>query len=156
MGFKLYVAGNESFGDPNYARYIKSLCEKYDNVYYLCDKSWQSGEVSYEMKIQLMSHAKGIILPFLRQEAFSLIALEALACGCPVITFNYGAMPEIIEHGSVGYLCRDIFEMAEAVKKVDEIDPLDCRKHVKLYFSIEKSAEAYLKLYREILDGGGC
>jgi len=72
-----------------------------------------------------------------------------------VITSNLGALPEIVVHGKTGFLCNSIFDFVEAIKRVDEINPKDCVKHVEEHFSIERSAEAYEDLYHIALKGEG-
>jgi len=148
LGFKLVVAGEDKLNvDVTYVNYIKELCKK-ANVEYL-------GSVPNATKLELLSRVKAVLLPFLRAEAFSLIAIEAMASGTPVITSNLGALPEIVVHGKTGFLCNSIFDFVEAIKRVDEINPKDCVKHVEEHFSIERGAEAYGDLYHIALKGEG-
>ena len=86
-------------------------------------------------------------------EPFGLCAVEAMACGTPVIATKDGAIPEIVEEGKVGFTCYSIDEMCEAVKRIDGIKPEDCRMHAEK-FSREAMGENYLKLYKSILNNG--
>ena len=49
-------------------------------------------------------------------ETSSLVAMESLACGTPVVAFGSGALPEIIEHGRTGFVVSDVRELAEALR----------------------------------------
>lgn len=139
LGFKLIIAGEDRMSpDRAYVDRIIRLCARENNITYL-------GRVSHREKIELLSSAKAVLLPSLTGEAFSLIAVEALASGTPVITFNLGAMPEIIEDGRHGFLCNNLEEFGEAIKKADEINPDDCLERASL-FDIRRTAEEYLKL----------
>ena len=64
---------------------------------------------------ELLSCADLFLLPS-ASESFGLVALEAMACGVPVVASNVGGLPEVIEHGTTGYMfdIGDIEGMAEA------------------------------------------
>ena len=60
-------------------------------------------------------------------------------------------VPEIVAHGKTGFVVDSLDRMAEAVKAIHLIDPSDCRKHVKKYFSINSMARQYSDLYQRIV-----
>ena len=64
------------------------------------------GAASFNYKKQLLLQAKCLLVPSTVSETSSLVAMEALAAGTPVIAFGSGALPEIIEHGRTGYMWR--------------------------------------------------
>jgi len=76
---------------------------------------------------------------------------EAMACGTPVIAFNRASAPELIVDGETGYLVRNVDEMAEAVGRLDRLDPYRCRRHVEEHFDVPIMVQRYLELYRRIL-----
>lgn len=76
-----------------------------------------------------------------------------MACGTPVIAYNRGSMPELIDHGVTGFLVETFDEALEAVQQVGEIDRAACRRAVEDRFSVETMADKYLELYKQILDG---
>jgi glycosyltransferase involved in cell wall biosynthesis len=80
-------------------------------------------------------------------ETSSLVAMEALACGTPVIAFAAGALPEVVEHGRTGFIVADEREMADAIREVHRIDPEDCRAAARERFSIDRTAARYLAVY---------
>src|SRR5207249_5576489 len=73
------------------------------------------GPVGFHRKKRLLSKAKCLLVPSTVNETSSLVAMEALAAGTPVIAFPSGALPEIVEHGRTGYLVSDVKEMAQAI-----------------------------------------
>lgn len=119
--------------------------------YLLSGKIENVGEVKGQRKLKLISRAKALLFPILWEEPFGLAAIEALACGTPVIAMARGALPEIIEHGVNGFLVNNERELRKFMKRVDEIDPVACRKSVERNFSAPKMAKKYLAHYQTIL-----
>src|SRR3954451_3241883 len=78
-----------------------------------------AGPVGFEAKRQLLQSARCLLVPSLTEETSSLVAMEALACGTPVIAFRRGALSEIIEHGVTGALVDTVEEMAAAIVQAD-------------------------------------
>src|SRR5262249_25501474 len=70
------------------------------------------GPVGLARKRRLLSAARCLLVPSLVPETSSLVAMEALACGTPVIAFPSGALAEIVEHGRTGFLVKNETEMA--------------------------------------------
>jgi glycosyltransferase involved in cell wall biosynthesis len=105
------------------------------------------GEVSHEDKAALLSGARALLNPIDWPEPFGMVMLEALACGTPVIARSEGAAPEIIDHGTVGFLGQTEAELAEAVERIDDIDRLTCRTWAAQRFSLEHMAKAYEEQY---------
>jgi glycosyltransferase involved in cell wall biosynthesis len=111
------------------------------------------GEANFEKKVQLLKNAKAFLFPiFKRQEPFGLVVIEALACGTPVITANSGAMPELVQNGKTGFIINSNEEAVEAIKKIDSISRLECRRHVIKRFSVRRMVNNYERLYKNILD----
>jgi glycosyltransferase involved in cell wall biosynthesis len=106
-------------------------------------------------KIRLLSRARALLVPSLADETSSLVAMEAAACGTPVIAFRRGALPEVVRHGITGFLVDSVEEMAQAVAQLDEIKPVICRLQSEQKFSATQVAEDYESLYRRILAENG-
>lgn len=106
------------------------------------------GPVSFERKRRLLSGAKCLLLPTLAPEASSLISMEAIACGTPVIAYPSGAIPEIVEHNVTGFLVTGLMVMAEAIVRSPQIDAETCRNIAKSRFSVDKMIDRYLNVYR--------
>jgi glycosyltransferase involved in cell wall biosynthesis len=108
------------------------------------------GPVGFARKRRLLTAARCLLTPSLAPETSSLVAMEALACGTPVIAFPSGALPEIVEHGRTGFLVRDEQELAEAIGAAGTLDPETCRMAARERFSIGRTIERYLELYRQL------
>jgi len=113
------------------------------------------GPVGFARKRRLLSGARCLISASLAPETSCLVAMEALACGTPVVAFPSGALPEIVEHGVTGFLVRDVAEMAEAIHAAPGIDAEACRAAACRRFSAEAMVAAYLDTYRRIAGKGG-
>ena len=109
------------------------------------------GEVGHKAKTELLKNALALLTPIQWQEPFGLYFIEAMACGTPVIALNKGSVPEIVEDGKTGFIANNTKEMARAVKNINKINRQDCRKRVEKYFSSEKMADGYEKVYYKIL-----
>lgn len=145
--FRLIIAGEHIMvEDPLYVADIqRRAADSYGLVTFL-------GRISNEMRVDLLSRAKAVLIPSWFKEPLGLVSLEAQASGTPVIALNDGGLPETIKHGKTGFICNSIEEMGKAINRVDRIDPKECRKWAK-NFGGERMCEKYLSLYREILEG---
>jgi glycosyltransferase involved in cell wall biosynthesis len=108
------------------------------------------GEVPHERKVELLARAKALLFPIRWNEPFGLVMLEALACGTPVLAFREGAAPEVVEHGTTGFLCDDEEDMAAALARVEELDRRACRAAVEGYFSTRRMVAEHLEVYEEL------
>lgn len=106
-------------------------------------------------KIHLLSHARALLAPSLADETSSLVAMEAAACGTPVIAFRRGALPEVVRHGVTGFLVDSVEEMAKAVARAGEIKPLECHRHAEQNFSAARMADDYEQLYSGVFAMSG-
>jgi glycosyltransferase involved in cell wall biosynthesis len=108
------------------------------------------GEVPHERKLELLAGARALLFPIRWDEPFGMVMLESMACGTPVLAFAEGAVPEVVEDGLTGFVCKDKDEMVEAVGRVDELRREDCRAAVEGYFSTRRMVADHLELYREL------
>lgn len=106
---------------------------------------------SFAHKLDLLAHASALLIPSLVDETSSLVAMEAAACGTPVIAFRRGALPEIVDHGHTGFLAGDLDSMTREIDRLSMIHPDTCRAHVEQYFSSSRMASAYEALYQRVL-----
>ena len=109
------------------------------------------GPVGTVAKQWLLSSAQCLLVPSLVSETSSLVSMEALACGTPVVAFRAGALPDIVDHGRTGFLVNNETEMAEAIPATRELDPEVCRAVARERFSRERMTQSYLALYRELI-----
>ena len=80
-----------------------------------------------------------------------MVMIEAMALGCPVISFARGAAPEIIAEGETGYLVKNVDAMVSAIAKIDLIDRETVRKYVEQNFSSQVMAKNYVKIYKKVI-----
>ena len=78
--------------------------------------------------------------------------IEAMACGTPVIGWKNGSVPEIISDKKTGFVVESVAEMTKAIKSIDLISREATRKRAELYFSVNKIAERYMKIYKRIVE----
>ncbi len=109
------------------------------------------GAVGGTRRTDMLGQAKALLHLIGFDEPFGLSVIEAMACGTPVIAYNRGSMPELIEDGVNGFLVDTLDEAIAAIGRVGEIDRAACRAHVAERFSVEAMAERYHALYRSIL-----
>lgn len=106
---------------------------------------------TFAMKRKLLSEAKALLIPSLVDETSSLAAMEAMACGTPVVGFRRGAIPDIVLDGQTGFIVNAVQEMAAAIWSCENIDPHACRAHVETHYSASRMASEYEALYQSVL-----
>jgi glycosyltransferase involved in cell wall biosynthesis len=109
------------------------------------------GAVGGEQRVRTLGCAKALLHLIDFDEPFGLSVIEAMACGTPVIAFNRGSMPELIEHGVNGFLVETVDEAVAALARIEEIDRAACRRTVQARFSLDLMADRYLALYRSLI-----
>src|SRR5213075_1295384 len=105
------------------------------------------GPVNMRQKLSLLSRARGLLNPIEWEEPFGMVMIEAMALGCPVISFARGAASELIVHRKTGFLVHDVHEMVRFIPRIDEIDRDATRAYVERNFSARVMAEKYVKIY---------
>ena len=161
LGFKFKVAGSLLFKDHQYygKQYLKRI-KTIPNVEYV---PLPSDSTHHIVKRELYRKAKAFLYPVQYSECFGMVVMEALSCGTPVITTDRGAMPELVEDGKTGFICKSKLDFTNAINKIDEynrkskIHPgfdlsKNCRKKAE-NFSWLKATEEYVKLYEEVIGG---
>jgi glycosyltransferase involved in cell wall biosynthesis len=113
------------------------------------------GEVSQAERDQLFAESYAALMPGSWPEPFGLVAIEALACGTPVIARPTGALPEIVRDGVDGFFGDDVRAMAFRVGRVGDLDRQAIRDSVIERFSVERMTDGYEAIYRERIAGGG-
>jgi glycosyltransferase involved in cell wall biosynthesis len=94
-----------------------------------------------------------VLIPSSAPETSSLVAMEAMACGTPVVAFPSGALSEIVDDGRTGLLVRDVKEMAEAIPASQTLNSATCRREAETRFSADRMFQQYLQLYQDVADG---
>jgi glycosyltransferase involved in cell wall biosynthesis len=125
-----------------FSKHIEPMLD--DDIVYL-------GEVSCEEKLDLLGRARALVNPIRWAEPFGLVMIEALACGTPVIAFPEGSAPEIVQHGTTGFLAEDEHELAAYMRRIDELDRDSCRLSAEVSFSTERMVQQHVALYERLL-----
>lgn len=146
-GMPLRIAGTSYHAEGYWQKYIEPNVDGVQ-VQYL-------GEASFEAKIELYRNAKAVLFPTQVSEVFGYVMIESMACGTPVIGFNNGSVPEIIQEGVSGFVVENVEEMTAAIGKIDQIDRVKVRKRAEIYFSIEKMISGYEKVYKRLIEETG-
>ncbi|MBI3981264.1 glycosyltransferase family 4 protein [Candidatus Microgenomates bacterium] len=144
LNLPLIIAAKlEKFNEPYFNRYVKP---------YLNDKIKWIGEVKESERNRLYSKALCFLHPCTWQEPFGLTLIEAMACGCPIVAFNNGSVPEIIDDGINGFIANDINEMCEYIQWIDFIERKNCRNVASEKFDVNNMVDQYEKVYQKIIN----
>jgi glycosyltransferase involved in cell wall biosynthesis len=111
------------------------------------------GEVDGTTKAALLARARCLWNPAAWDEPFGLVTIEALLSGTPVLGTHRGALPELITP-EVGAVCDTLDEMIAAAESIHTREPAACRAHATRFFTHAVMAEAYVRVYRHLLETG--
>jgi len=106
------------------------------------------GEINQAQKPDFLSGALALLMPIDWPEPFGLVMIEAMACGAPVIAFNRGSVPEVLDHGVSGFIVEDETSAVGAVERLDQLSRARVRRQFEARFTARRMAEDYLALYR--------
>jgi glycosyltransferase involved in cell wall biosynthesis len=109
------------------------------------------GEISEAEKTEFLGNAHALLFPIDWPEPFGLVMIEAMACGTPVIAFNRGSVPEVIENGVSGFVVEDEISAVAAVKRLHTLPRETVRKAFEARFSSKVMAQNYVASYEELL-----
>jgi len=110
------------------------------------------GEINDRQKSDFLSGALALLVPIDWPEPFGLVMIEAMACGTPVIAFNRGSVPEIIEDGLTGFIVEDEPGAIGAVDRLPHLSRARIRKRFEERFTAKRMAQDYLSVYRSFTD----
>jgi glycosyltransferase involved in cell wall biosynthesis len=110
------------------------------------------GEINDPQKSEFLSGATALLVPIDWPEPFGLVMIEAMACGTPVIAFNRGSAPEVIEDGLTGFIVEDINGAIGAVDRLSHLSRESIRRRFEHRFAARRMAQDYLSVYRSMTD----
>jgi glycosyltransferase involved in cell wall biosynthesis len=142
-GIPLKIAGEVQ---PAYREYFESkIRPKIDGklVEYV-------GAADLQLKNELLGNSMAMLFPIQWNEPFGLVMVEAMACGTPVLAMPGGSVPEVIQNGVSGYVCRTVNQMSKHLGNL-HFDAKALRQYVEDNFSLERMVRNYLTLYKDAL-----
>ncbi|UKT64386.1 glycosyltransferase [Pedobacter mucosus] len=139
---KLIIAGNIP---AEYRSYFELLI-----LPYLNDQIVYVGPVNDTQKNEILKNASALLMPILWNEPFGIVMAEAMACGTPIIGFNRGSVPEVINE-SVGFICSDLDEMVNAIDQLESINRNVVRRYCEVTFGSDVIVNNYIMLYQNLI-----
>ncbi|HEY6257171.1 MAG TPA: glycosyltransferase family 4 protein [Xanthobacteraceae bacterium] len=111
------------------------------------------GEITDGEKSAFLSGAVALLVPIDWPEPFGLVMIEAMACGTPVIAFNRGSVPEVVDEGLTGFIVEDEIGAIGAVDRLSRLPRDQIRKRFEERFTARRMARDYLAVYRSLIEG---
>ena len=108
------------------------------------------GEIREDQKHEFLGKAAGLIFPIAWREPFGLVMIEAMACGTPVIAFENGSVPEVLQDAVTGFIVHSEDQAVEAVRRIGTLDRDRIRGEFERRFTAQRMAQDYLKLYARL------
>jgi len=144
-GVKLKIAAKIDVADQKYWQdEIEPLVEASPHVEFI-------GEINDAQKPDFLSGAHALLFPIDWPEPFGLVMIEAMACGTPVIAFNRGSVPEVVDHGLTGFIVPDEPAAVAAIDNLDRLDRRQVRQQFERRFTSWRMAQDYLDVYQELI-----
>lgn len=128
LGKRLVIAGQGS--PPDYGEYV--------------------GVVGAEERGRLMSRATAVFVPTVYVEPFGGVAVEAMLCGTPVITTDWGAFTETVVNGLNGFRCRTFADFERAALAAPYLYPTTIREHAAVRYALEPVAKLYEEYFTRL------
>lgn len=110
------------------------------------------GEIGEGEKDEFLGKAYALLFPIDWPEPFGMVMIEAMACGTPVIAYNQGSVPEVIEEGVTGFIVENLEEAVRAVKMVPSLSRKWCRQVFEERFSASRMASDHLLIYNQLIE----
>lgn len=126
---------------------IEPLVNAHDNVEYI-------GEVDETGKAELLGNAAALLFPIDWPEPFGLVMIEAMSCGTPVVAWDNGSVPEVLDNGVTGRIVSSVEEAAHAVFEVMRYNRAIVRARFEERFTVSRMANDYLRVYQDLINGG--
>lgn len=109
------------------------------------------GEIGEDQKSEFLGRARALLFLIDWPEPFGLAMIEAMACGTPVVAFNGGSVPEVVDPCITGYIVSDMEEAVRAASVVHTLDRERCRAQFERRFSAGRMAQEYTDLYATLI-----
>jgi len=147
VGIRLKIAAKVDRVDR---RYFKRVVEPLLNDPHI---EWV-GEISDQQKNDFLGGAYALLFPIDWPEPFGLVMIEAMACGTPVIAYDAGSVPEVMENGVTGFVVRELEDAVEATRQARNLSRSRCRDVFEKRFTATRMANDYLNVYKRMVNRG--
>jgi glycosyltransferase involved in cell wall biosynthesis len=156
----LYVAMNPDL-DPNkgYSDFKKAMSLVTAQLLSGYEIKVISGEVNLDVDMASLYNGAVMTVVPSKMETLSFVTMESLSCGTPVVAYNVGGIPDLVDHGVNGYLAKpyDVGDLARGIEQILSSASLQKkygsagRAKIVKYFDIKKIAKKYHTLYQELV-----
>ena len=126
------------------------LSEEIPNLSYI-------GPVVGKTRSELLRKAKAMLMPTRFVEPLGNAGIEGMLCGTHLISCDFGAFAETVDHGITGFRCHTLADSLEAIKKVDTLDREYIAKSTRDKRSLESVGSQMDRIFKQIklLDSEG-
>ncbi|WP_459615457.1 glycosyltransferase family 4 protein [Bordetella sp. 2513F-2] len=143
-GMKIKIAAKIDEADRDYYEQHMKPLMALPHVEYI-------GEISESQKAEFLGNAHALLFPIDWEEPFGLVMIESMACGTPVVAYNRGSVPEVLEHGVTGYIVEDEDGAVAALRQLDKLSRPRIRREFERRFSATAMADRYVAVYKKLL-----
>ncbi|MBV8402227.1 MAG: glycosyltransferase family 4 protein [Acetobacteraceae bacterium] len=146
-GARLKVAAKVDKADQDYFDQIIKPLLAHGHVEFI-------GEIGEADKPGFLSGAQALLFPIDWPEPFGLVMIEAMACGTPVVAFNRGSVPEVVEDGLTGFVVEDEAGAVAAAQKLGSLNREQVRARFEDRWTARRMAEDYVSVYAKLRQSG--
>jgi len=109
------------------------------------------GPVGPHRRAEVLGSSLALLHPIAFAEPFGLSVVESMMCGTPTIAFALGSMPELIDHGTTGFLATGIEDAVDLVARAATLDRATCRRVAEERFSVSRMVDEYVAVYDGVI-----
>ncbi|MFW5655647.1 MAG: glycosyltransferase family 4 protein [Roseicyclus sp.] len=143
-GMPLKIAAKIDEGNPAYwEKTIRPMVEAHAQVDYV-------GEIDEAAKADFLGEAAALLFPIDWPEPFGMVMIEAMSCGTPVIAFDRGSVPEVIEDGVSGFVVDSVEDAVRAAQKLPQLNRRNVRQRFEARFTAARMARDYERIYEDL------
>jgi glycosyltransferase involved in cell wall biosynthesis len=142
-GIKLKIAAKVDAADAAYFESIVKPLLNHPLVEFI-------GEIGDADKSEFLGNARALLFPIHWPEPFGLVMIESMACGTPVLAWNCGSVPEIIDSGITGFILNSAQEALSAIQRAPGLDRKQIRGVFERRFTARSMGEAYVRVYEQL------